>query len=254
MSPCSFLAFTQKNLLELYQHGLSSKSPDPGPRGQQPFWSNTKVFQEFHNHGKFFKFGMFSSGSYAFGYATFEENYVEKAILRDARRVDQPQGNLLVGNIPSKIGDMRWLESLVFLRNKLIGQISPSMSKLTFLSNLNLSYNYLTRQIPESTQLQSVDRSSFFGNKLCGHPQEKCNIKHVGSPVSLGNQREGIACLLEDGWFDLSLGLGFAFGFWSVLATLLLNMPWSTRFSQFQNNIVSKLYAIIQEKTISIRT
>ncbi|RXH92043.1 hypothetical protein DVH24_021066 [Malus domestica] len=169
-------------------------------------------------------------------------------IRRDTRRVDQ------VGNIPSKIGDMRWLESLVFLRNKLIGQISPSMSKLTFLSNLNLSYNYLTRQIPESTQLQSIDRSSFFGNKLCGHPQEKCSIKHVGSPVSLGNQREGIACLLEDGWFDLSLGLGFAFGFWSVLATLLLNMPWSTGFSRFQNNIVSKLYAIIQEKTISIRT
>nr|XP_028949405.1 LRR receptor-like serine/threonine-protein kinase ERL1 [Malus domestica] len=59
-------------------------------------------------------------------------------------------GNLLVGKIPSKIGDMRWLESLDLSRNKLTGQISPSMSKLTFLSNLNLS-NYLTGH--QSTQL-----------------------------------------------------------------------------------------------------
>ncbi|CAN6543336.1 unnamed protein product [Malus baccata var. baccata] len=228
---------------------------------------------------------LFSSESFGDDEVTFEDNYIENAILvRKGREMEYDKiltlvtsldlldnfisgeipeeltsliclqsfnlsGNLLVGNIPSKIGDMRWLESLDFSRNKLTGQISPSMSKLKFLSNLNLSYNYLTGQIPESTQLQSLDRSSFFGNKLCGPPLEKCSTTHGESSISSGDQKNGgIGRLLEDGWLDLSLGLGFAFGFWSVLGSLLLNMPWSTGFLQFQNNIVSKLYAIIQEK------
>lgn len=76
------------------------------------------------------------------------------------------------------------------------------------------------------------------------------NIYHVESAVSSGDQKEGgIGRLLEDSWFHLSYGLGFSFGFWSILGSLLLTMPWSSGFSQFQNNIVYKFYAIIQAKT-----
>ncbi|KAK4569237.1 hypothetical protein RGQ29_004582, partial [Quercus rubra] len=75
--------------------------------------------------------------------------------------------NILTGRIPENIGDMGSVESIDFSSNQLSGQIPQSMSSLTFLSRLNLSNNSLIGKIPSSTQLQSLDASSFFGNKLC---------------------------------------------------------------------------------------
>ncbi|CAL8108669.1 unnamed protein product [Prunus armeniaca] len=155
--------------------------------------------------------------------------------------------NLLSGRIPPKIGDMRRLESLDLSMNQLCGQIAPSMSSLTFLSALNLSYNNLTGEIPKSTQLQSLDQSSFIGNKLCGPPLEVNCSNTNGTVPPVADQKHGGSYLLEDGWFYLSVGLGFLFGFWSVLGSLLLNLPWSIVFSRFQNSIVKKLYGVIVE-------
>ncbi|XP_016646913.1 PREDICTED: LOW QUALITY PROTEIN: probable LRR receptor-like serine/threonine-protein kinase At1g34110 [Prunus mume] len=155
--------------------------------------------------------------------------------------------NLLSGRIPPKIGDMRSLESLDLSRNQLCGQIAPSMSSLTFLSVLNLSYNNLIGEIPKSTQLQSFDQSSFIGNKLCGPPLEVNCSNTNGTVPPVADQKHGGSYLLEDGWFYLSLGLGFLFGFWSVLGSLLLNLPWSIVFNRFLNSIVKKLYGVIVE-------
>ncbi|XP_070670459.1 receptor-like protein EIX1 isoform X2 [Malus domestica] len=155
--------------------------------------------------------------------------------------------NLLAGRIPSKIGDMGALETLDLSVNQLSGEISPSISNLTFLNHLNLSYNNLIGQIPKSTQLQTFDLSSYVGNKLCGPPlEERCSTNEAMPPVGDEKQREGH--FLEDGGFYLSLGLGFAFGFWIVLGSLLSNVPWSNAISQFQNRIVKKFYAAIAER------
>ncbi|KAB2603983.1 receptor-like protein 12 [Pyrus ussuriensis x Pyrus communis] len=155
--------------------------------------------------------------------------------------------NLLTGRIPSKIGDMRMLESLDLSMNQLCGELSPSISNLTFLNYLNLSYNNLIGQIPKGTQLQSFDMSSYAGNKLCGPPLEECHSTKEAMPP-VGDEKHGEGHLLEDGGFYLSLGLGFAFGFWIVLGSLLSNVPWSNALSQFQNIIVKKLYAVIVKR------
>ncbi|KAB2605977.1 receptor-like protein 12 [Pyrus ussuriensis x Pyrus communis] len=155
--------------------------------------------------------------------------------------------NLLTGRIPSKIGDMRMLESLDLSMNQLCGEVSPSISNLTFLNYLNLSYNNLIGQIPKGTQLQSFDMSSYAGNKLCGPPLEECHSTKEAMPP-VGDEKHGEGHLLEDGGFYLSLGLGFAFGFWIVLGSLLSNVPWSNALSQFQNIIVKKLYAVIVKR------
>ncbi|XP_068342240.1 receptor-like protein EIX1 [Pyrus communis] len=155
--------------------------------------------------------------------------------------------NLLTGRIPSKIGDMEALESLDLSVNQLSGEISPSISNLTFLNHLNLSYNNLTGQIPKSTQLQSFDLFSYTGNKLCGPPlEERCSTNEAMPLV--GDEKHNEGHLLEDDGFYLSLGLGFAFGFWVVLGSLFSNVPWSNAFSQFQNRIVKKFYAAIVER------
>ncbi|XP_070669150.1 receptor-like protein EIX1 [Malus domestica] len=155
--------------------------------------------------------------------------------------------NLLTGRIPSKIGDMAMLESLDLSVNQLSGEISPSISNLTFLNYLNLSYNNLIGQIPKSTQLQSFDLSTYAGNKLCGPPLEERCITNEAMPLVV-DEKQGEGHLLEDGGFYLSLGLGFAFGFWIVLGSLLSNVPWSNAFSRFQNRIVKKLYAAIVKR------
>ncbi|XP_050109735.1 receptor-like protein EIX1 isoform X1 [Malus sylvestris] len=155
--------------------------------------------------------------------------------------------NLLTGRIPSKIGDMRMLESLDLSVNQLCGEVSPSISNLTFLNYLNLSYNNLIGQIPKGTQLQSFDMSSYAGNKLCGPPLEECHSTKEAMPP-VGDEKHGEGHLLEDGGFYLSLGLGFAFGFWIVLGSLLSNLPWSNALSQFQNIIVKKLYVVIVKR------
>ncbi|XP_040368783.1 LOW QUALITY PROTEIN: receptor-like protein EIX1 [Rosa chinensis] len=155
--------------------------------------------------------------------------------------------NLLTGRIPSKIGvtKLGQLESLDLSTNHVLGEIPASMTKMTFLSRLNLSYNNLTGRIPESTQLQSLDQSSFVGNELCGPPLIKnCSARKVTPPTV--EQQRGYD-LLDDKWFYLSLGLGFAVGFWSILGSLLINMPWSFAFSQFLDSIVLKIYALIVE-------
>ncbi|XP_048446673.1 receptor-like protein EIX1 isoform X2 [Pyrus x bretschneideri] len=156
--------------------------------------------------------------------------------------------NHFTGRIPSKIGNMARLESLDFSMNQLDGEIPPSMTNLTFLSHLNLAYNNLTGRIPESTQLQSLDQSSFVGNELCGAPLNKnCSTNGVIPPPTVEQDGGGGYRLLEDGWFYVSLGVGFFTGFWIVLGSLLVNMPWSVLLSQLLNRIVLKMYHVIVE-------
>ena len=155
--------------------------------------------------------------------------------------------NLLTGRIPSQIGNMGRPESVDLSMNRLHCEMPASMTRMTILSRLNLSYNNLMGRIPESTQLQTLDPSGFVGNELCGSPLSKnCSESKVNPPTATVEQHRGYD-LFEDGWLYLSLGLGFMFGFWSILGSLLFNMPWSLAFSRFQNSIVLKLHAVIVE-------
>ncbi|KAF3433851.1 hypothetical protein FNV43_RR24954 [Rhamnella rubrinervis] len=155
--------------------------------------------------------------------------------------------NHLVGKIPSKIGDMRSLESLDLSQNQLSGEIPASMSSLSFLSYLNLSCNNLTGSIPTGTQLQSFIESSFIGNQLCGPPlQRNCSATDQYTPpgVEQGDQQDH---LLSGSNLYMSLGLGFAFGFWAVLGSLLFNVPWRIAFCRVVDRIVLRMYGFVVE-------
>ncbi|KAL7194629.1 hypothetical protein ACSBR1_034957 [Camellia fascicularis] len=82
--------------------------------------------------------------------------------------------NRLIGPMLAEIGDLKLLESLDLSKNQLSGGIPISLSNLNFLSHLDLSDNNLSGRIPLSTQLQSLDNSTFVGNpELCGAPLTK---------------------------------------------------------------------------------
>ncbi|KAL7253656.1 hypothetical protein ACSBR1_008073 [Camellia fascicularis] len=144
-------------------------------------------------------------------------------------------GNHFTGEIPKNIGDMEQLESLDFSLNQLCGEIPLSMSSLTFLSHLNLSYNNLIGQIPLSTQLQSLENSSFVGNKLCGPPLPNCDTNKAIPKVRHGGNEEGEG--FPEVWFYAISALGFIVGFWVVVGSLLFKMRWRIAYFRFLDDI-----------------
>ncbi|XVF06379.1 hypothetical protein REPUB_Repub06bG0043200 [Reevesia pubescens] len=156
--------------------------------------------------------------------------------------------NSLTGKIPDHIGNMRLLESLDISRNHLLGLIPVSFSNLNFLSHLNLSYNNLTGRIPTSTQLQSFDTFSYIGNHLCGPPvTQNCSKKVVTPPNNVthedSHEEEG------EGWFEkyfiyVSVVIGFAVGFWGVVAPLYFIKSWGLAYYEKLENIGRKLSSL----------
>ncbi|KAK4569234.1 hypothetical protein RGQ29_004579 [Quercus rubra] len=154
--------------------------------------------------------------------------------------------NILTGRIPENIGDMGSVESIDFSSNQLFGQIPQSMSNLTFLSQLNLSNNNLIGKIPSSTQLQSLDASSFFGNKLCGPPLiDNCTIKDV-QPNTEKKECKAFSGVDVD-WFYVGMAHGFVVGFWVVLSPLLLNKQWRFLYFQFLDHLGYKLRGLVAQ-------
>ncbi|KAK4569236.1 hypothetical protein RGQ29_004581, partial [Quercus rubra] len=154
--------------------------------------------------------------------------------------------NILTGSIPENIGDMGLVESIDFSSNQLSGQIPQSMSSLTFLSRLNLSNNNLIGKIPSSTQLQSLDASNFFGNKLCGPPLiDNCTIKDV-QPNTEKKECKAFSGVDVD-WFYVSMALGFVVGFWVVFGPLLLNKQWRFLYFQFLDHLGYKLRDLVAQ-------
>ncbi|KAJ9179552.1 hypothetical protein P3X46_011327 [Hevea brasiliensis] len=121
-------------------------------------------------------------------------------ILKFVRFIDLSK-NKLEREIPKEItslkrlqqflqntGAMELLEVMEFSQNKLFGEIPQSPPKLTFLSNLNLSFNNLRGTIPSSSQLQSLNSSCFTGNEeLCGLSLKNCSVD--GATLPIGSKR-----------------------------------------------------------------
>ncbi|PQP95669.1 putative LRR receptor-like serine/threonine-protein kinase [Prunus yedoensis var. nudiflora] len=139
--------------------------------------------------------------------------------------------NQLTGQIPSRIGNLQELESLDLLRNQINGKIPTSLSLIASLGKLNLSENNLFGKIPTGTQLQSFD-FAYDGNRLlCGAPLPRtCPEEEKGPRQSVLVNQDGQDGLIMQGYY-ISMGLGFAVGFWRVCGTLLLNK--SCRYTYF---------------------
>nr|KYP73569.1 LRR receptor-like serine/threonine-protein kinase GSO2 [Cajanus cajan] len=135
-------------------------------------------------------------------------------------------------HIPKRIGNMKSLESLDISHDQLSGTISYSISSLTWLSHLNLSYNNLSGQIPKGNQLSSLDDPFIYiGNPfLCGTPlPNKCSP----DDSQHGNEDEdGKEDKLETFLFYFVIALGYVIGFWVVIGSLLMKRNW--RHAYFQ--------------------
>ncbi|KAJ9539783.1 hypothetical protein OSB04_026289 [Centaurea solstitialis] len=149
--------------------------------------------------------------------------------------------NQLTGRIPEKIGNMKYLESFDVSQNQLSGELPMSLSGLSFLSSFNVSYNNFTGRVPHSTQLQSLDASSFFGNQLYGKPLTKsCEPETPHRVLQGGEGSNG-----RDWGLVISIVAGFVVGFWIVFAPLIASTTWRIAYFRFLINLWYMFYDFI---------
>jgi len=144
--------------------------------------------------------------------------------------------NNLSGEIVYGVGNLKSLEFLDLSRNHLCGEIPNSLAHIDRLSVMDLSHNNLIGEIPIGTQLQSFGAFNYEGNlDLCGKPLEKtCSKDDVPVSLVFDNEFEDEESSFYE-TFYMSLGLGFAVGFWAFIGPLLLCRSWRFSYIRFLN-------------------
>jgi hypothetical protein len=120
-----------------------------------------------------------------------------------------------------------------------LGEIPSSMTAITSLSHINLSYNTLSGKIPFGNQLGTFDASSFIGNiGLCGFPLNNSCPENGLSPPAHGDDGDGS----EDIYLYLGFGVGFVLGFCVIFCLMLLKREWRISYFLFVEGLQDKIY------------
>ncbi|KAL3834323.1 hypothetical protein ACJIZ3_009059 [Penstemon smallii] len=160
-------------------------------------------------------------------------------------RVLDLSSNKITGQVPD-LSFSSFLKELYLDRNLFNGSLTKSIGslsklevfvlQLSHLGVMDLAYNDLSGRIPFGGQLQTFDESVYEGNiGLCGEPVKKiCPGDEIRPDPKITNGLNDLE-VEDDGFitegFYISMGIGFATGFWGILGTILLNK--SFRYAVF---------------------
>ncbi|XBI21200.1 hypothetical protein VPH35_062346 [Triticum aestivum] len=127
--------------------------------------------------------------------------------------------------------------------------IPSSLSKITYLSFLNLSENNLTGRIPPGSQLDTLYQehpSIYDGNSgLCGPPLQK-NCSTNGTSTQDDQNRTGHG--FEPMSFRFGLVLGLILGLWLALFTLLFMKAWRIAYFRLFDKLYDQIYVFVVVK------
>ncbi|XP_027359517.1 receptor-like protein EIX2 [Abrus precatorius] len=152
--------------------------------------------------------------------------------------------NHLSGEIPNSITTLVGLAGLNLSTNNITGFIPNNIGDMQMLESLDLSFNHLygrmplSGKIPESTQLQSFDSSTYVGNNgLCAPPlQNQCPEDGVSPTRSTERNDKDEDEFITLGFY-VSMSLGFCAGFWAVCGTLVIKSSWRHAYFRFFHNM-----------------
>ena len=122
--------------------------------------------------------------------------------------VDGPEGRItglnlaglgLNGRIPTDLGRLDRLVSLLLQRNRLTGHIPPELGDLASLEILNLNYNHLTGGIPpELAKLDRLNKLRLVGNRLTGPVPAALEELDLSALSLRGNDFDSVPLELTD--------------------------------------------------------
>jgi hypothetical protein len=142
--------------------------------------------------------------------------------------------------------------------NELYGPILESLSSLTFLSHLNLSFN-LFGKVSNGNQLQTFNDSYIYeGNSLlCGLSlSTKCSKDETKSRVPPnGSNRvanEKGRADIESFSFYISMTTGFIIGFWGICGTLIIKTSWRQAYFRSFDNWKDKINVFVMVKIVCL--
>ncbi|KAJ9683266.1 hypothetical protein PVL29_019026 [Vitis rotundifolia] len=168
------------------------------------------------------------------------------------------------------------VHSMDLSHNNLSGEVPEGVTNLTRLGTLNLSVNHLTGKIPfnigslqgletldlsrnQLSGLQTLEDPSINENNpaLCGPPTTaKCpGDDQPPKPRSGDNEedenenRDGF----EIKWFYVSMGSGFAVGFWGVCGTLIVKNSWRHAYFRLVYDVKEWLLMVISLNVARLR-
>ncbi|XP_059073089.1 receptor-like protein 19 [Cryptomeria japonica] len=155
--------------------------------------------------------------------------------------------NQFSGEIPKSLGSMVQLESLDLSKNELCGVFPAELQYLTYLSYFDVSHNNLSGVIPQGGQMMTFDSSSFSNNlDLCGlQINVSCSENHIASSSDDEKNKEVFE---EDIWWDLGMGMGYTFGFSTLIWVLCFSKSWSVKCFRIMDKIIDSLSQTFKEK------
>ena len=146
---------------------------------------------------------------------------------------------------------MQSLESLDVSKNKMFGKIPVSLSDLTILSYLNLSYNNLSGRIPTGRQLDTLrpQRRQPFAYV---HWQQwalwaSSSKARSGNDKSIHGNHRNRSSRQELNPMSFYHGIiwGFVVGLWMVPCALLLNNTCRISYFRLLDKIYEKVYVFV---------
>ncbi|CAN6569132.1 unnamed protein product [Malus baccata var. baccata] len=188
--------------------------------------------------------------------------------LKSLRHFDL-SNNSISGPIPMSLGNLSSLVELDISGNQFNGTFTEVIGQLKMLTDLDISYNSFEDVVSEVyfsklTKLKHfIAKGNSFTLKISRDwlpPFQLESLRldswHLGPEWPMWLQTQtlltdislsgvGISSSIPIWFWNLTsqvdLGVGFFTGFWIVLGSLLVNMPWSILLSQLLNRIVLKM-------------